>query len=58
MPESWLRLAARALGKKAVADRLLDSLAIDNRQARALGWRPVVTMEEALRNMRQAELSS
>ncbi|MDR3157531.1 MAG: SDR family oxidoreductase [Zoogloeaceae bacterium] len=58
VPESWLRLAARGLGRKAIADRLLDSLAIDNSQARALGWRPVVSMNEQLRKMTEAEQAS
>jgi nucleoside-diphosphate-sugar epimerase len=47
VPENGIRLVARWLGKDATANRLLDSLVIDDGQARALGWRPVVSMEEA-----------
>lgn len=58
VPEHVLRLAARCLGKSAIADRLLDSLTIDSGEARALGWRPVISMDEQLRKMAQAEPSS
>ena len=51
VPENGLRLLARCLGRTDIADRLLDSLVIDSSQARALGWRPVVSMEEAFREI-------
>jgi len=52
VPEVWLRLAARLLGKSAAADRLLGSLVVDSSKAcDFLGWRPVVTMEDQLRKM-------
>src|SRR5690606_6713932 len=50
VPEACLRVCAKALGKSAVADRLLGSLIVDSSLARnLLGWRPVTTMEEQLR---------
>ncbi|MDR0673710.1 MAG: NAD-dependent epimerase/dehydratase family protein [Zoogloeaceae bacterium] len=57
VPEKALRLTARALGKAAIAERLLDSLAIDASAARALGWRPVISMADELRKMAEAEPS-
>ena len=52
VPPAWMRLGARLLGKSAVADRLLGTLAIDSSKARErLGWRPVVTMDEQLQKM-------
>lgn len=48
-PPSLLRLAARAAGRTAMADRLLGSLRIDDRTTRErLGWRPRVTLDEGL----------
>ncbi|MDR3323207.1 MAG: SDR family oxidoreductase [Zoogloeaceae bacterium] len=58
LPASWMRFAAGLLGKTEVADRLLGSLRIDNSRAREmLGWRPVVSMDEALRKMADAARS-
>lgn len=52
VPVAWLRLGASLLGKRAVADRLLGSLLIDDSKARELlHWRPVVSMDEQLRKM-------
>jgi nucleoside-diphosphate-sugar epimerase len=52
IPVSWMRLAARLLGKLDVAERLFGSLQIDSRKARdLLGWTPAVTMDEQLRKM-------
>jgi nucleoside-diphosphate-sugar epimerase len=52
VPERWLRLAARLLGKSAEADRLLGSLVVDIAKARdLLGWRPVVTVDQQLQKM-------
>ncbi|WP_417223853.1 UDP-glucose 4-epimerase family protein [Amphritea sp.] len=50
VPESWLRFAARLLGKKDIADRLLDSLQVDISKTRdMLGWSPPISVEEGLR---------
>ena len=52
VPQSWLNIVAKMLGKAEVASRLLGSLVVDNSPARdVLGWHPVVTMEEQLRKM-------
>ncbi|MDR2637611.1 MAG: SDR family oxidoreductase [Zoogloeaceae bacterium] len=52
VPPSWLRVAARLLGRTETASRLLDSLVIDSRKARhLLGWRAVTSLEETLRKM-------
>ena len=52
VPVGLMSFLARILGKGAVADRLFGSLQVDNSKARKLlGWRPVVTMDEALRRM-------
>ncbi|MCC5797766.1 MAG: SDR family oxidoreductase [Methylophaga sp.] len=49
VPVSWMRLAAKSLGKTAVADRLFCSLQVDISKARhQLGWKPVVTMQQQL----------
>jgi nucleoside-diphosphate-sugar epimerase len=48
-PPTLLRLTARMLGRAEAADRLLDSLRIDDTATRArLGWRPRVTLEDGL----------
>lgn len=50
--ESWLRTAARLVGKSAEMDRLLGSLVVDTTKTRdLLGWRPVVTMDQQLHKM-------
>ncbi|VXC38043.1 UDP-glucose 4-epimerase [Pseudomonas sp. 8Z] len=50
VPSSFLRLAANALGKKAMAQSLLDSLQVDISKARnLLGWEPPVSVKEGLR---------
>ena len=52
VPVGLMRLAARLLGKGAVADRLFGNLQVDSSKARdLLGWKPVVTMDEALERM-------
>ena len=50
IPSSLLMLAATLLGKKAVAQRLLESLQVDISKARdLLGWEPPISVEEGLR---------
>lgn len=52
VPVRWLRSGASLLGKRAMADRLLDNLQVDATKARTLlGWRPVVSMDEQLAKM-------
>lgn len=52
IPVIWIQAVARLLGKRAVADRLLGSLVVDNSKARSLlGWTPVVSMDEQLKKM-------
>lgn len=52
VPVSWMRFAAKLLGKEAVANRLFGNLQVDARKARELlGWQPVVTMDEQLKKM-------
>lgn len=52
IPVPLLTLAAAALGKRAVAQRVLGSLQVDIGKARArLGWIPPVTVDEALHRM-------
>ena len=48
-PPALLRLAAQLVGKAAVADRLLESLRIDDSLTREkLGWAPRVSLEQGL----------
>jgi nucleoside-diphosphate-sugar epimerase len=52
VPVGLMRFAARVLGKGAVADRLFGNLQVDSSKAYDLfGWKPVVTMDEALAQM-------
>ncbi|HEY9017384.1 SDR family oxidoreductase [Thiomicrospira sp.] len=52
VPVGLMRFVARLLGKGAVADRLFGNLQVDSSKARdLLGWKPVVTMDEALERM-------
>ena len=49
-----LRLAGRALGKRAEIDRLVESLQIDSSHTRrVLGWTPAVSVQEGIRRMVQ-----
>ena len=50
VPEPILMLGARLLGRQAIAQRLCGSLQVDIAKARdLLGWRPPVSIDEALR---------
>lgn len=50
VPPTLLRLSAMLLGKKAVAQRLLESSEVDISKARnLLGWEPPISVEEGLR---------
>lgn len=52
VPVGLMTFAARLLGNGAVADRLFGNLQVDSSKARdLLGWKPVVTMDEALERM-------
>lgn len=52
VPVGLMTFAARLLGKGAVANRLFGNLQVDSSKARdLLGWKPVVTMDEALERM-------
>jgi nucleoside-diphosphate-sugar epimerase len=49
VPPALLRLAAQLVGKAAMADRLLESLRIDDSLTREkLGWAPRVSLEQGL----------
>jgi nucleoside-diphosphate-sugar epimerase len=49
VPVSWLRLAARSLGKPGIYERLCGSLQIDIRDTRqTLAWTPPSTVDEEL----------
>ena len=49
VPQSWLRTAAALLGSSELGQRLCGSLQVDISATReALGWRPPVSVNEAL----------
>lgn len=57
VPVSLLTFAARLLGKKAVAQRLLGSLQVDiSKTCELLGWKPPVPVDEGLRRAAQQRL--
>ena len=57
VPMWSLNLAARILGKGAVAQRLLGSLQVDIRKTRELlGWTPPLTVDEGLKKIVEHEL--
>jgi len=56
IPISIMTLAAKLLGKGDMANRLFGSLQVDSSKARdLLGWKPVITMDEQLKKMAEAE---
>lgn len=55
VPVGVMQVAANLLGKGAVAQRLFGSLQVDSSKARdLLGWKPVVTVDEALQKTADA----
>lgn len=59
IPVKLMKFAASLLGKNAVADRLFGNLQVDSTKAQdLLGWKPVVTMDEQLQKMAEAEIKS
>jgi len=58
VPVSFMRLIAEIFGRKGVADRLFNSLQVDNSKARELlNWKPVVTMDEQLKKVADAYMA-
>jgi len=52
VPVSWMIFVAKLLAKEADAVRLFSSLIVDSSKARGLlDWKPVVTMDEALKKI-------
>lgn len=52
VPAGLMRCILQFMGKASLADRLLGSLAVDNSKAQAmLGWQPLISMDEQLREM-------
>ena len=59
IPVSWMKLAARIVGKGDVANRLFSSLQVDSSKARdLLGWQQVITMDEQLKKTADAYLEN
>ncbi len=58
VPVSFMRLAAKLVGKGDVANRLFGSLQVDSSKARTLlGWKPVITMDEQLKKTADSYLN-
>ncbi|MGB1427230.1 MAG: NAD-dependent epimerase/dehydratase family protein [Cycloclasticus sp.] len=58
VPERWLRLVAKILGREDEAGKVLNSLQVDSSKARdVLGWKPVITMDEQLHKTAEWYLS-
>ncbi len=56
VPVGLMTFVAKLVGKEDVANRLFGSLQVDNNKARELlGWKPVVTMDEQLKKIVEAE---
>lgn len=50
VPTAWLRAGAYVLGKRDVAQSLLDNLQVDmTKTRRLLGWSPAIDVDEGLR---------
>ena len=58
VPPALLRLAGALIGKRAAVERLIGSLVADDTPLRALGWVPPVGLEDGLRAMGAAALTS
>jgi len=59
LPVWLLRLGMKVLGKHTMADKLLGSLQIDCTKAKTLlEWKPIITMDEQLQEMINAEKKS
>jgi nucleoside-diphosphate-sugar epimerase len=51
-----MKFAAKLLGKSEQAGRVFGNLQVDCSKAKALlGWKPVITMDEQLKKMADAE---
>ena len=49
VPASIMRLGAKLIGKKSMAEQLLDNLEVDSLNAfDVMGWKPPYTMEQAM----------
>jgi nucleoside-diphosphate-sugar epimerase len=58
VPVYLLTLVAKLIGKSDVASRLFGSLQVDSTKARELlGWKPVITMDEELKEVASAYLA-
>lgn len=59
LPVSLLALAARAMGKGPVAQRVLGSFRVESAKAhRLLGWRPVISMADQFKKMAEHDSNS
>ena len=55
IPESWLRVCAKIVGKEDIISRLCGSLQVDIQHTKeTLGWKPPVTMAEQLAKIKQS----
>jgi nucleoside-diphosphate-sugar epimerase len=56
IPIGFMRLAARLVGKSAMAAQLLDNLQVDSSNAQVvLGWTPPYTMEQAMASLLESK---
>jgi nucleoside-diphosphate-sugar epimerase len=56
IPTGFMRLAARLVGKSAMAEQLLDNLQVDSSNAQdVLGWTPPYTMEQAMASLSESK---
>jgi nucleoside-diphosphate-sugar epimerase len=52
IPTSILQLILRVIGKSNIAERLFDSLQVDNSKAKELlNWQPIITMDKQLKKI-------